>query len=257
MGFDHVVSAIWHGLHGWGADNWEATGVWAALGAALTVGWGQVKEAARLRREEARPNVAIFTDESAIHPYFVDLVIQNFGLTPALNITITGDLPLQRVSMRPESRKVLLPDKIPVLAPGQQWRTYWDEVSARVADDTLPKSYQLHLAYTNSTNDPLRTDAVLDWNIYRNRTVMPAKGVHQGVLAIEDAVEAISAQTTALSAGVDSYHRSVLRRAIKNRRAFSQLKREARRIQRAFPDEPELEEMANSDHSDTGHEDSV
>ncbi|KKF03411.1 hypothetical protein [Mycolicibacterium obuense] len=122
------------------ADTWTAV---AAVSQALTVivaGWaalyarGQVREARETRERVAQPEVVVFVDHHQVRRY-VDLVIKNFGQTTAYNVRIT--LPPLEVARYvseatgDEVRHVLMPTKIAVLAPGQEWRTVWDSVVRR------------------------------------------------------------------------------------------------------------------------------
>ena len=71
-----------------------------------------------------------------VNPYvsqMLELVVKNFGNTPAYNITMEFD-PTPQVS--PESvgegaTDLAYPSLIPILAPEQEWRTWWDSAVAR------------------------------------------------------------------------------------------------------------------------------
>lgn len=126
-------------IPGWfpDADTWAA---WAqcitatiALGAAYFA-YQQVKEARDTRERVTQPEVVVFVDHHQIRRY-VDLVIKNFGQTTAYNIRITlPPLEVARYANQDtvdEVTHVLMPKKIAVLAPGQEWRTVWDSVVRR------------------------------------------------------------------------------------------------------------------------------
>jgi hypothetical protein len=120
-----------------------STDFWIALTAiaqALTVGvagWaliyarGQVKEARETRERVAQPDVVVYVDHNQNDWQYIDLVIKNFGQTPAYNVRLTLP-PLKRVPFEnamtgEEITEVWVPTSIAVLAPGQEWRTMWDD----------------------------------------------------------------------------------------------------------------------------------
>lgn len=119
------------------ADTWSA---WAQVATVGVAGWaalyarGQVKEARETRERVAQPEVVVYVDHHQIRRY-VDLVIKNFGQTTAYNVRITlPDLEVARykdASTGKAVRHLLMPKKIAVLAPGQEWRTVWDSVVRR------------------------------------------------------------------------------------------------------------------------------
>jgi hypothetical protein len=61
----------------------------------------------------------------------IDLVIKNFGKTVARNVRATISPPAQRAAGDGSDPDLAIPDAIPVLVPGQEWRTFWDMTHAR------------------------------------------------------------------------------------------------------------------------------
>lgn len=119
------------------ADTWAAWAQWVtvaiALGAAIFA-YQQVQLARETRERVAQPEVVVFVDHHQIRRY-VDLVIKNFGQTTAYNIQITlPGLEVARYKSEATGQEVthvLMPKKIAVLAPGQEWRTVWDSAVRR------------------------------------------------------------------------------------------------------------------------------
>ncbi|MCX4096170.1 hypothetical protein [Nocardia sp. alder85J] len=84
------------------ADAWAATAGWAtaaiALGTVVVAGiyvrkqvraaLDQADEARKTREEQAQPNVTIFMDHNPADWDFLELVIKNFGATPAHNVRV-------------------------------------------------------------------------------------------------------------------------------------------------------------------------
>ena len=114
----------------WKPDDWSALGTCftalVAIAAAL-VAWRQVREAARLRREQAEPYIAVSVEFSAASNQFIDLVVKNYGSTAAYDIELKIE-PEPRRSRKSEHDhdRVHIPEIIRTLVPGQEWRVMWD-----------------------------------------------------------------------------------------------------------------------------------
>jgi len=130
----------------------------------------QLEEARALRREQAQPSVVVYAVPIASNPEFIDIVIKNFGTTGAHNVTLTSTPPLQQGGpdgATPED--VLLPEAWPFLAPGQEWRTFWDSARDRTAA-CLPDRHQVVVRFEDSHGQELTTTAVLDFALFRIRS---------------------------------------------------------------------------------------
>jgi hypothetical protein len=164
------------------ADFWAAV---AAIAQALTVlvaGWalvyarGQVKEARETRERVAQPDVVVYVDHNQNNWHYLDLVIKNFGQTPAYNVRLTLP-PLKRVPFAnavtgEEVTEVWLPTSIAVLAPGQEWRSMWDdgEDIAEYEGD-LPSQFVGSVQFDGKMNpnkpsfsNPISLDTRMFWN---------------------------------------------------------------------------------------------
>jgi hypothetical protein len=88
------------------AEGWTALagvcGVLLALGAAIVGGW-QLQEARRLRIEQAQPYIAVYADPSPAGSWVFDLVIKNFGRTPATNVRVQIQPDLKRAAYDDET----------------------------------------------------------------------------------------------------------------------------------------------------------
>ncbi len=90
-------------------------------------------EAQRVRREQAQPNVVLYSEPNPIVKQYIEIVVKNFGSTPAYDVRIEIDPPLKST---PNNISGVKPYEIPVprfpfLAPGQEWRTGWDHSPTR------------------------------------------------------------------------------------------------------------------------------
>lgn len=117
-------------------DGWSALAAWAtvviAAGAAIFA-WSQVREARRTREEQAQPNVVLFTELNPSAKQFIEIVVKNYGTTPAYHVKAAFDPPLKATPNLVSKGKladVPVPE-FPILAPGQEWRTGWDHSVSR------------------------------------------------------------------------------------------------------------------------------
>jgi hypothetical protein len=121
-------------------EVWSALGTWftAAVAAVTVLVAGryakqQVDEARRTREEQAQPNVVIYSELNPSVKQYIEIVVKNFGTTPAYNVKVTVAPPLKatpNLISRDKLFDVLIPE-FRILAPGQEWRTGWDHSVSR------------------------------------------------------------------------------------------------------------------------------
>jgi len=179
----HMLATFW----GMSAGGWTALagvcGVVLALCAALVGGW-QIAEARRLRIEQAQPYVAVYAEASPAASFVFDLVIRNFGRTPATDIRVRIQPPLGRAA--PGDDLVELPDAIPTLVPGQEWRTLWDTQMAR-RDSPLPTRHAVEVRFSDASGRAeycFQFD--LDWDASTRRDVVDVSSLHDAAKALQD-----------------------------------------------------------------------
>lgn len=189
------MSALALTLPSWSPETWSALAAWATATLALIallVARSQLGEARRLRREQAQPYVAVFMDQSAASPQLVELVVRNFGTTVATDVVLRIEPKPQRASASQEGyREVWLPDRIPTLVPGQEWRQLWDSTPERVKTD-LPELHEAGVTFKDSQGKEHRFEYILDWGATRRRMYVTTYGVHHGVEALREISETLS-----------------------------------------------------------------
>lgn len=87
----------------------------------------------RIAEEQAQPNVVLYTELNPSVKQFIEIVVKNFGTTPAYHVKATIDPPL-KATPNLLSKGKLADVPIPgfaILAPGQEWRTGWDNSVSR------------------------------------------------------------------------------------------------------------------------------
>lgn len=171
----------------WPPAAWGAAAAWITVviaGAAGIVGLRQYYLAQELRAEQAQPYAVAYLEPSAVGDFYVDLVVRNFGATAAHDVRLTIDPPAQRHAG--SGGMVRLPDVIPVLVPGQEWRTFWD--TGQRAESELPRRHDAVVVCRDSRGrelPPLRS--ILDWDVMEHhRGRVDVYGVHHVAKALRE-----------------------------------------------------------------------
>ena len=171
---DHVL--------GLSAGAWTALAAWLAVVvgvAALVYAWRQYQRAREQAAEAMQPQVAMFMEPSASDWHLVELVVKNFGRTPAYGIRFDFANPptVGRYERAYEDDYVditplNLPAEIPYLAPTQEWRIVWDSaLDRRELGEAIASRFDGAVTYydepeTNrkiKARNQFRSAAVLDW----------------------------------------------------------------------------------------------
>jgi hypothetical protein len=143
----------------------------------------QLEEARDLRREQAQPYVVVYAEADSTAPHFVDVVIKNLGATGAYDLRVTCSPTLMSADPDGGAPEVLTLPRLPFLAPGQEWRTFWDSTIER-EEANLPDRYALTATYADSSGPLPPTPSVLDWSTFRHRTWLERKTVHHAAASI-------------------------------------------------------------------------
>jgi hypothetical protein len=179
------IHARWHQLVSAGSGAWLAWAVWAllALGVfALIYISQQNRRNRRLAAEETRPHVALFMEPHAADWHVIELVVRNFGKTPAYDISFTFPQPPTVAEYENATDgyadvvELKLPQQLPTLAPGQEWRTVWDSALDRTElGEGIESRFPGTVTYYDRAEKPrgwkfwqpgrrpLETKVVLDW----------------------------------------------------------------------------------------------
>jgi hypothetical protein len=189
------------------AEVWSALAAWVAVVVAIVtvvvVGLyarEQVREARRTREEQAQPNVVLYVEPNADVPQILEIVVRNFGTTPAYNVTVDVAPPVKSTPNLETLDKIAdvpIP-RFPILAPGQEWRTVWDSAVARkdyldklnrrlgagelsqsdFDEQDLTPRHEATVSYTDSRHRRFETPSLLDFD-QRNGTMwVDVKTIH-------------------------------------------------------------------------------
>lgn len=150
-----------------------------AIGA-LIYAWRHYQRAREQSAELLQPNVAMFMEPSATDWHLIELVVKNFGRTPAFGIRFEfANPPTIGRYENADSHYVdivplNLPAEIPYLAPSQEWRMVWDSALDRQElGESIASRFDGSITYSDqpATNGKaaknagprFRTAVVLDW----------------------------------------------------------------------------------------------
>ena len=162
---------------------WTALAAWLAVVVgiiALIYAWRQYQRAKRQTEELMQPNVAMFMEPAAHDWHLVELVVKNFGRTPAYGIRFDFANPptVAKYESVYDDRYVditplNLPSEIPYLAPSQEWRIVWDSaLDRRELGEAIASRFDGALTYYDKPGAAkdkkgrgrFKTSAVLDWS---------------------------------------------------------------------------------------------
>ena len=153
------------GLYWYRAEAWASIAQWVTAGiaaAAAVFALNQVLEARRTRERQTQPNVVAFADLNPQDWGWLDVIVKNFGQTAAYRVRLRFDpwpTVVPWVDPRTGERVTRLPvPEIPVLAPGQEWRTLWDQGEARARAEFDRESFEqargfIHPSFEESLPD--------------------------------------------------------------------------------------------------------
>jgi hypothetical protein len=134
----------------WKPDDWEAFGttVTAAVAVlAAIVAYFQVREARRLREEQARPFVVVDFESSPAWSNLINLVIKNVSNTLATDVRMEFDPPLKSSDASNQlPSSLLIREGIPTLPPGRRIHVFFDATHERIKTD-LPLRYDVTVSF--------------------------------------------------------------------------------------------------------------
>ena len=173
----------WRDLTNMNSGAWLAIAAWAAVVvgvAALIYAWVQIRGNRRLKVEQIRPQVAMYMEPHAADWHLIELVARNFGRTAAYDVRFTFFKPPtvaryedEYDDRRPDVVALPLPDLLPVLAPGQEWRMVWDSQMDRdELGESIESRFDGTITYFDRADDGRRfgkrrayeTKVLLDWD---------------------------------------------------------------------------------------------
>lgn len=161
-------------------------------GGALIYAAIQVAEAKRSRGltrelevERAQPYVVAYTEPSAASQMIIDLVVKNYGPTAARDVKLSISPWPVRSDGSEAGERVAVPEVIPILAPGQEWRTMWDSGLER-QETSHPDRHEGMVTFVGLNDFTLSSPVILDWSIYKTRQWVEVRGIHDAAKALRE-----------------------------------------------------------------------
>lgn len=155
----------------------------AALYAArqVKVARDQAQESRKAALEASRPYVIVTVEPSRASQQLFDLVVRNIGQRPAHGVSIALDPPPIRAN-EPKghemSKAKMLNQPVPMIAPGQEMRAFYDSHSERHGRDDMPSSHQVSLRYQDSSGHTYEEGSVVDLEAMQGATWTQVKTLH-------------------------------------------------------------------------------
>ncbi|MGH2777390.1 MAG: hypothetical protein ACRDJB_01950 [Actinomycetota bacterium] len=167
----------------WQAADWSALGQVGALVVAVVAGilvWRQVRHTAQAREDQTRPYVIV---DFEFQGWEVLLAIRNIGTSPAMDVQITFDKPLQAPHIEDPDELAVFTDGIPMLAPGRLIAIPFGNgpnFFSEGVDEKLPLRYVARVEYSGHGGRKRYRDAdlVLDLTPYKH-TLIERDDLHQ------------------------------------------------------------------------------
>lgn len=172
----------------WGSAEWAALGAIAAVVVYIVLGviaLRQLGESRRLRELEHRPYVLVDFYFKGLQ---VMLEVRNAGRTPARDVEVTFDKPLQASRNHRAADFTIFKSPIPMIAPERVIRLSLGTGPAFFEEGAeVPRSYTAQVKYTDMTGKQKYYDPplLLDLEPYKN-TIPPRDNAGDLVSAVRD-----------------------------------------------------------------------
>lgn len=137
---------------------------------ALFFAWHQLREARRVREEQAQPYV--FIDMRRIKGNIFELYVKNIGSTIAYDVQLKS---APELSSLDDNFWVF--DSLPALVPGQEWSTIWESDASSRYQSSLPEAYQVDVVFKDSKGRKYTVPNTLDWRTQWQRVSLISKDI--------------------------------------------------------------------------------
>lgn len=171
----------------------------AAIVSALTVigavvaviaAFKQVGAVRRAHEDQTRPHVIVDFESNPAWWMLMDLVVKNIGQTSAVDVRIAIDPRPERTDDASSSGKFadakLLNEPIPIMAPGREYRLFFDGMVERLNTD-LPMVYTATVTYrAHGVKKPWIEKQILDLGVQHGSEQITTYGLHDAAKALRE-----------------------------------------------------------------------
>jgi hypothetical protein len=182
-------STAWTAITGIATAVTALTAIIVAL-VALT----QFRSGVRTWREETRAYVIADFESSPAAVTLIDFVIRNIGRTPAFDMTVSWDPAPEEARPRagePFRDARLFREATPMLAPGREYRLFFENMPERVDRADLPSIYRVTVGYTDHRGVRHEELFVLDLNIRQGARFIGVQTMHDAAKSLQQIAKTI------------------------------------------------------------------
>lgn len=189
----------------------------ALLIVAAIIAYVQVREARRVREEQAQPYVVVSLETDPSSPFLANLVIRNLGKTVAREVSVTFDPQLvSALDKGSGSDRItewtVLKDGIRTLVPGQSMSTLIDSLLERYAGEAsmrLTSKFRATVRYKDDRKSPQNYsyEYDLDFDVFFGSHYVGRKSFDDLVKSIDKIRSTVEAWTT--DRGIRVYGKSL------------------------------------------------
>ena len=185
-------------LPGVSPDRWSAIGDAATAGTffvaalAAVVAGVQLWLTRQVRLDQTRPYVMVSLEPGITWFNFVDILVQNIGVGPAHDVSITVDPPLARAD---DSDPTLTTaryfnETVPLMPPRYELRTFFDSMVDR-HEKGLPERFTFTLSYHDGHGHTFNETIVQDLGIMNDLLFTEVYGMHHAAKALRELTKAV------------------------------------------------------------------
>jgi hypothetical protein len=165
----------------------------AAFLVAAVVAWiafRQLQHNRAAHRDQTRPYVMVNVDRSPESFSMLDLVVENVGKGPAMNVQMRATPPFRRAKddgEHPLWRSRLFTESISMLPPGFRIETFFDSaIDRNESEEPLPASRTVNIVYEDSTGHTYSETHAVDVTIWDDLLFGEVYGTHHVAKALRD-----------------------------------------------------------------------
>jgi hypothetical protein len=158
----------------------------AVITAAIAV--RQLRSTVATWRDEARAYVIVEFTSTLASEHLIDFAVRNAGRTPAFDVTISWDPRPQEANPRPNfefAQARMFREPIAMLAPGREYRLYFDSHVDRHGRHNVPSLYAVTVKYRDRWGKWYTEEYLLDVNSREGGRFIGVKNLHDLAKSVE------------------------------------------------------------------------
>ena len=153
------------------------------------IAYRQLQHNRTAHRDQTRPYVMVHVDRSPSAFSVLDLVVENVGKGPALNVRLEATPPFRRAKddEHPLSESRLFTEAMSMLPPGFRLATFFDSaVDRSESDPPMPSAHAVTVTYEDSTGHKYSETQVVDVTVWDDLLFGEVYGTHHVAQALRE-----------------------------------------------------------------------